>query len=135
MTKMRASYLGDLQTECVHESGAKIVTDAPKDHLGKGGAFSPTDLLAASLATCMLTLMGIAARKVGLELKGASAEVEKEIAPAGPRRLGKIVVRIRSALSPNGPAREKLEQAALECPVKLSLHPEVKLEVDFVWGL
>ena len=135
MTKMKARYLGDLHTECVHESGARIETDAPKDNEGKGMAFSPTDLFAASLATCMLTLMGIHARKVGVDLKGASAEVEKEMVNAPHRRIGKLIVRIRSSLSPNAQVREKLEKAALECPVHHSLHPDIKVEVDFVWGL
>ncbi|PIS02788.1 MAG: osmotically inducible protein OsmC [Chlamydiae bacterium CG10_big_fil_rev_8_21_14_0_10_42_34] len=135
MTKMKVFYLGDLHTECTHESGAKIATDAPKDNMGKGEAFSPTDLFAASLATCMVTLMGIMARKLQVELKGLTAEVEKEMTTTGPRRLGKVIVRIRSELSPNSQVREKLEKAALDCPVGLSLHPDVIVEVDFVWGL
>ena len=132
---MKVFYLGDLHTECTHESGAKIATDAPKDNMGKGEAFSPTDLFAASLATCMVTLMGIMARKLQVELKGLTAEVEKEMTTTGPRRLGKVIVRIRSELSPNSQVREKLEKAALDCPVGLSLHPDVIVEVDFVWGL
>lgn len=132
---MKILYKGDLRTESVHESGAVIVTDAPKDNMGKGEAFSPTDLLALSLGTCMMTLMGIASRKVGVELKGMTAEVAKEMAHEGPRRIGKIVVRIRSGVSPDSLVREKLEKAALECPVKLSLHPDIRLEIDFVWGL
>lgn len=135
MGKMRVLYLGDLHTECTHETGAKIETDAPKDNMGKGETFSPTDLFAASLATCMLTLMGIASKKLAIELKGMSAEVEKEMSNVGPRRIGKLIVRIRSSHLPNPQAREKLEQAALECPVKHSLHPSIKVEVDFVWGL
>jgi putative redox protein len=135
MTKMKIRYLGDLRTECSHESGAKIVTDAPKDNMGKGEAFSPTDLFAASLATCMVTLMGIAARKLAVDLKGMSAEVEKEMVATGSRRIGKIIVRIRCSLSPNQQVQEKLEKAAIGCPVALSLHPDVKVEADFVWGL
>ena len=76
MTKMKMVYTGDLRTECSHESGAKIATDAPKHNQGKGEAFSPTDLLAAGLGSCMLTLMGIAAAKLGVELKGMTADVE-----------------------------------------------------------
>lgn len=135
MTKMKVVYVGGLHTECTHESGAKIATDAPKDNMGKGEEFSPTDLFALSLASCMITLMGIVAPKLGVELKGTSAEVEKEMSTVGVRRIGKIIVRIRSALAPNPQAREKLEKAALECPVKHSLHPDIKVEVDFVWGL
>ena len=106
MTKMKVVYVGDLHTECTHESGAKIETDAPKDNMGKGQAFSPTDLFAASLATCMLTLMGIASRKLGVELKGATAEVEKEMVTEPKRRLGKIIVRIRSSLVPDAQIRK-----------------------------
>lgn len=135
MTKLKVLYKGDLHTECTHETGAKLATDAPKDNMGKGETFSPTDLFAASLGTCMLTVMGIAANKLGVDLKGMTAEVEKEMASAPHRRIGKIIVRIRSSLSPNAMIREKLERAALECPVHHSLHPDVKVEVDFVWGL
>lgn len=134
MTKMKVIYLGDLHTECTHESGAKIITDAPKDNMGKGGDFSPTDLFAVSLGSCMMTLMAITAHKLGIELKGMSAEVEKEMSSA-PRRIGKLIVRIRSPFLPNPIAREKLEKEALNCPVHLSLHPDIKVEVDFVWGL
>lgn len=135
MTKMKVLYLGDLHTECTHESGAKIETDAPKDNMGKGEAFSPTDLFALSLGSCMMTIMAMAAKKLGIELKGATAEVEKEMSTAGQRKIGKIIVRIRSAVLPNPLAREKMEKAALDCPVHHSLHPDVKVEVDFVWGL
>lgn len=135
MTKMKLLYVGDLRTECTHESGIKIEVDAPKDNMGKGETFSPTDLFAVSLATCMTTLMGIASKKLGIELKGMTAEVEKEMANTAPRRIGKIIVRIRSSQLPNPQAREKLEKAALECPVKYSLHPDIKIEVDFIWGL
>jgi putative redox protein len=135
MTKMKLIYQGDLHIECTHESGAKITTDAPKDNMGKGELFSPTDLFALSLGTCMLTLMGIAAKKLGIDLKGMSCEVEKEMTMAPVRRIGKIIVRIRSSVTPNQMAREKMEKAALDCPVRHSLHPDIKLEADFVWGL
>jgi len=135
MTKMKVLYLGDLHTECTHESGAKIETDAPKDNRGKGEAFSPTDLFALSLGSCMVTLMAIHSKKLGIELKGMTAEVEKEMSLLGQRRVSKIIVRLRSSHLPNPLVREKLEKAALECPVHHSLHPDIKVEVDFVWGL
>lgn len=136
MTKIKVRYLGDLRTECTHmESGAKILTDAPKDNEGKGEAFSPTDLLAASVASCMLTIMGIAAKKVGFDLTETTAEVEKEMVAAPKRRVGKLIIRIRCHHLPSPQIREKLEQAALQCPVHASLHPEVRQEIDFVWGL
>jgi len=134
MTKVKILYQGNLHTECTHPSGAVIETDAPKDNQGKGEAFSPTDLLAASLGSCVLTLMGIAGRKLGLDLKGTAAEVEKEMVSAPRRRVGKLAVRVRSSLSPDSQARERLERAAIECPVHYSLHPEIKIEFDFIWG-
>lgn len=134
MTKTKIIYRGDLRTEAVHESGAVLATDAPKDNQGKGEMFSPTDLLAVALASCMLTLMGIAARKLGIDLKGTTAEVEKEM-HVEPRRIGRLIVRVRSPLMPPPEARAKLEQVALTCPVQASLHPEIKQEIDFVWGL
>lgn len=135
MTKMKVEYLGRLHTKCKHESGAEIETDAPKDNGGKGELFSPTDLMAASLGSCMLTLMALAAVKLGVDLTDASAEVEKQMAPGSPRRLGKITVRIRSSLSFDAQVREKLEKAAIDCPVHHSLHPSIKLEIGFTWGI
>ena len=135
MVKMKATYLGDLRTECTHESGTAIRTDLPKDLGGEAKSFSPTDLFAASLATCMLTIMGIAAKKVGFDLKGTTAEIEKEMSASPPRRIARIAIRVRCPHAPSAQIREKLEQAALQCPVHLSLHPGVKEEVDFVWGL
>lgn len=134
MTKIKVIYKGDLRTEAFHESGSIVETDAPKDNQGKGERFSPTDLFALSLASCMLTLMGIGARKLAIDLKGATAEVEKEMA-SSPRKIGKLVVRIRSSQNPPAEARAKLEEMALTCPVHASLHPSIKLEIDFVWGL
>ncbi len=133
MTKMKAIYRGDLRVECSHQSGARLETDAPKDNEGKGENFSPTDLLPAALATCMLTLMGIAARKMDVDLKDSSIDIEKEMLSA-PRRIGKIVVRFSSSLSPSREEREKLEKAALSCPVHYSLHPEIIQDIQFTWG-
>lgn len=135
MVKMKFVYKGDLRVECFHESGAKVENDAPKDIGGKGEFFAPTDQIASGLAACMLMSMAMAAHKVGVDLKGITAEAEKEMTSVPHRRIGKITVRIRSGLSPNQQVREKLEKAALHCPVHQSLHPDVKIEVDFVWGL
>lgn len=134
MTKMKIQYLGNLRTECTHESGASFDTDAPKDNGGEGKLFSPTDLVAVGLASCMITMMGLAAKKLGIDLK-ISAETEKMMSVTAPRRIGKIIVRMRSPLALDANIREKLEKAAMDCPVHYSLHPEVKLEFDFVWGL
>jgi putative redox protein len=135
MTKMKIAYLGHLRTLCTHESGAKIETDAPKDLMGKGEAFSPTDLFAVSLGSCMITIMAIQGKKLGVELEGMTADVEKQMSSVGPRRIEKIVVRLRCPLLPNQMTREKLEKIAIECPIHRSLHPDVKVEFDFVWGV
>lgn len=136
MAKIRIRYLGHLRTECTHEeSGSVIETDAPKDNEGKGEYFSPTDLLAASVASCMLTVMAIAAQKIGIELKDATADVEKTMASQPSRRIGKLIIRIRCPHLVDSVSREKIEKAALHCPVHASLHPEIKQEIDFIWGL
>ena len=134
MTMIKLTYQGNLRTRCTHESGSELITDAPKDNEGKGENFSPTDLVAVALASCMLTLMGIAARKLGIDFQ-ATAETEKEMALRPFRRIGKLTVRIRCPLALNPEERAKLEQAALTCPVHASLHPEIKQEIDFIWGL
>jgi putative redox protein len=133
MTKIKATYRGDLRVECKHQSGVCLETDAPKDNEGKGENFSPTDLLPAALATCMLTLMGVAARKLDVDLKGSSIDVDKEMFSA-PRRIGRIVIRFHSILSPSAEVREKLEKAALSCPVHYSLHPDIIQDIHFTWG-
>jgi len=137
MTKIKISYKGHLKTECIHlESGAKILTAPPRDIETQGGTdFSPTDLLAASLGSCMITLMAMAARKIAFDLKECVAEVEKEMVSVPHRRVGRFIVRIRSSQSPQEQIRVKLEKAALDCPVFLSLHPDIKKEIDFIWGL
>jgi putative redox protein len=132
---MKAVYKGDLRTEARHESGAVVETDAPKDNQGKGECFSPTDLFALSLATCMLTLMGIGAKKLGIDLKGATAEVEKEMSNTPTRRIGKLAVQIRCPQKVSAEAQAKLEQMASTCPVHASLHPDMLVEYHFVWGL
>ncbi len=136
MTKIKVRYLGDLGTEMTHEdSGAKIITDAPKDIGGEGKAFSPTDLFAASLVSCILTIMAMHAKKLGFDMEGAEGSVEKEMAGSPKRRVGKLIIRIRSPHLPSPQIREKLEAFALNCPVHLSIHSDVVQEIDFVWGL
>lgn len=99
-----------------------------------GEGFSPTDLLAVSLASCILTIMGIAARGAGFDLTGAKAEVEKEMSKAPPRRLARIGVKIFCPPCPDLAVREKLEAAGMNCPVHFSLHPEIRQEIQISWG-
>lgn len=133
--RMKVLYKGELRTECVHENGTRIETDAPKDNEGRGELFSPTDLIAAGLATCMLTYMGIAAKKMGVDLRGTTADVEKTMVSTPRRRIGTLSVRIRCPHVPTPEAQAKLEQAAAHCAVHASLHPEIRFVFDFVWGL
>ncbi len=128
------TYLGDLRTEATHlQSGTTILTDAPTDNQGKGEAFSPTDLCATSLASCLMTIMGISARNHGLNIDGTRAEVLKVMA-ADPRRIGAIEIKI--TMPPNGYSEREqklLETAARTCPVALSLGDGVEQRLSFVW--
>ncbi len=128
-------YEGDLRTVATHlKSGTKIETDAPTDNQGKGERFSPTDMVSAALASCMLTIMGIAARTHQINITGAQCNVEK-IMVSNPRRIGTIKVDMSVKGQAQYSDKEKaiLEHAALTCPVFLSLHPELKKEVRFDW--
>jgi putative redox protein len=136
MVEISLEYRGDLRCLSVHgPSQATLSTDAPIDNLGKGEAFSPTDLTATSLGVCMLTTMAIAAAKKSLnvELSGTKATVKKHMTAAPPRRIQKIEVKVEFPLSESQAARETLEDAALTCPVALSLHPDVERAITFVW--
>jgi putative redox protein len=134
MTKIDILYQGGLHTEAVHTlSGKKLTTDAPLDNGGKGESFSPTDLLATALGTCMVTIMGIYAERHGLDIKGTKVSVSKEMVANPIRRVGKLGVTIEIPLASNHPQRSGLENAALTCPVHKSLNPEVEIPVSFVW--
>ncbi len=134
MTEIEIHYEGDLHCRATHlPSGAEIATDAPPDNHGRGQAFSPTDLLAASLGTCMATIMAIAGQKYGLELKGIRVNVRKGMASTPPRRIGRLEVDYFVPLAANHPHRESLEKAALACPVHHSLHPDIEQEIKFHW--
>lgn len=134
MATVKSIYLGDLRTEATHvKSGTKLVTDAPTDNQGKGEFFSPTDLVAASLGSCMITIMGISARNQGFSIDGASWEVTKIMAD-NPRRIGEIVVEL--TFPPNGYTEQQkrvIEHIAKNCPVALSLHPDLKQTVKITY--
>jgi len=128
-------YQGNLRTEAEHlKSGNKIYTDAPTDNNGKGEAFSPTDLVATGLASCMLTIMGIKARDAEIDMEGATAEVTK-IMESNPRRISKIVVTvIMPAKNYTDKEKKILEKAAHHCPVFNSLSTNLEEEVTFQWN-
>jgi putative redox protein len=135
MTEVTVRYLGDLHCEAQHgPSGATFVTDAPVDNQGKGEAFSPTDLVGTALGTCILTIMGILARRDGWDLSGATATVTKEMVTAPVRRIGKLTVRIHVPRDLPEEARRKLEAGAHTCPVHKSLHPDIEAPLLFTYG-
>jgi putative redox protein len=132
MKTSKIIYLGNLRTEATHlRSGKVLITDAPVDNNGKGEAFSPTDLLATSLGTCMLTIMGIAANNHNINIDGTSLEITKIMA-SDPRRVSEIIVEFNMPQQ-NFTDKEKkiLENAAYTCPVAKSVHPDLKQTVIF----
>lgn len=133
MATSKVTYLGDLRTSSVHlQSGSENITDAPTDNNGKGEAFSPTDTVANALATCMLTVMGIKARDLGVDFTGSTAEVTKIMA-ADPRRISEIHIRFDMNLAADEKTKTILERTGMTCPVHYSLHPDIKKEIVFNW--
>ncbi|MCU0417383.1 MAG: OsmC family protein [Cytophagaceae bacterium] len=135
MHQMTVEYLGDLETQGMHlSSGSVIRTDAPKDNNGKGSTYSPTDLVSSALASCMLTIMGIVARRDNIPLEGTTIQIEKVMSVEAPRRIAALRLDIKhpdpSALS--GKEAEILKRSARTCPVALSLHPDI--EQDFIFN-
>jgi uncharacterized OsmC-like protein len=133
MIKVIALYEGEKHCAVTHEpSSSKIATDAPLDNNGKGETFSPTDLVASALATCTLTVMSIVAERDGVDLRGATAEVEKHMI-TNPRRIGRLPVTIRMPAGVPLESRKKLEATAHTCPVHKSLHPEIDSPITFLY--
>ena len=127
-------YNGQLRTSATHiRSGNTIINDAPVDNHGKGEAFSPTDMIATALGTCILTIMGIAAQKNDIDMEGAQAEVTKVMA-SDPRRIAKIEAIIKMPQR-NYSDQEKriLEQTLDNCPVCQSLHPDMQQDIQIIW--
>jgi putative redox protein len=134
MVKINIVYEGGLHCSLTHgPSGSVISTDAPKDNNGKGEAFSPTDLMASALGACMMTVMGIAAVKHNIELKGSTVEVTKEMVADPLRRIGTIGVTLRMAAGIPKDKRAALEHAAHSCPVHRSLNPQVSTPIQFIY--
>src|SRR5271154_6030030 len=126
MVEIQIAYQGKLRCSATHvDSGATLLTDAPKDNMGRGESFSPTDLVATALGTCMLTIMGIAAQRMEVDLRGATASVTKEMSSAPPRRIARLAVTISVPGKLTDEQKQKLQNAAMTCPVHKSLHPDV----------
>ena len=129
----KVNYLGDLRTSAIHIASDKnIISDAPIDNQGKGEAFSPTDTVATALASCLLTIMGIKARDLNIDITKTSAEVTKVMA-SNPRRISEIQITVNFTKSYDQRIKKILEKAALTCPVSNSLHPDLKQNILFNW--
>lgn len=135
MVTIHMEYEGNLHCKAVHgPSVTELNTDAPKDNQGLGESFSPTDLVATGLGTCILTTMGILARTLEIDITGATATVEKEMTMGSPRRIASLATKVRvpQVLSPED--QQKFARAAHTCPVHRSLHPDVHAPIEFTWG-
>jgi len=134
MVTINLEYTGDLRTQAVHgPSGTVIRTDAPTDNMGRGEYFSPTDLCAAALGACIVTTIAIKGLQKGWDLKGSAAEVQKIMSKAAPRRIAQLNVVVKIPDRFDDKEKKHMAQIAHACPVHQSLHPEVKLNVDFDW--
>lgn len=135
MVEVNVEYLGQLRCKAVHRpSGQVLLTDAPTDNKGRGEYFSPTDLVATGLASCMLTIMGIAAQKYNIDLSGAMAKVIKQMTALPPRRIESLTVTITVPSPLNDEQKKILEQAAMNCPVHVTLGNNVNIPVQFTWA-
>lgn len=134
MATVTAEYRGGLRVLCTHEqSGTTLLTDAPVDNQGKGESFSPTDLCAAALGSCAMTIMGIVAERHGLDLQGTRMEITKTMR-TDPRRIGVLEITIHmSGQSYTEKDKKLLERAAQTCPVLHSLHPDIEKRIRFLW--
>ena len=134
MVNISISYDGELHCTAKHEpSQRELSTDAPVDNNGKGESFSPTDLIATALGTCMSTLLAMTAEKNGLDVKGMTVKVAKEMSQDAPRRIVALPSEVHLPLPESTPQRALLEQAALNCPVHKSLPPEMDRPTKFFW--
>ena len=133
MITSKIIYIGELRTTCQHiRSGNTFMTDAPLDNNGLGQAFSPTDTVATGFGSCMITVMGIKAREMGIDLKNSTVEITKHMA-SGPRRISKIEARLSLPKDVPDKHRKILENTANTCPVYHSLHPDIVQAVSFCW--
>jgi putative redox protein len=132
--KISCEYLGDLRVRAAHgPSGTVLITDAPVDNQGKGESFSPTDLTATSLATCIMTILGIQAKGLNLDFRGLRVEVEKHMTAQPPRRIAKLEAMIQMPAGIAEELHDRLIRAANACPVKQSLHPDIEIVLTWNW--
>jgi putative redox protein len=135
MVAINVEYQGDLHCKVVHgPSATELTTDAPKDNQGRGESFSPTDLVAGALGSCILSVMGIMARSLKIDISGSTATVDKEMANAPVRRIQKLIVKIHVPHLLSDEHKQLLEDAAHRCPVHKSLHPDIEMPIEFGWS-
>ncbi|WOO41914.1 OsmC family protein [Rubellicoccus peritrichatus] len=135
MVSITATYDGDLRCTATHgPSGSTLTTDAPLDNQGKGEAFSPTDLCATALITCIATTMAIKARSMGIELGKMEMSVEKHMSLKNPRRIARLPVEIKIGDILDEKQKTRLERVAHACPVHHSLHPDIEMPITITWG-
>jgi len=135
MVHFTAEYLGGLKCRAVHgPSGVEMLTDAPADVGGGGTTFSPTDLVATGLLTCIMTTMAMVAERNGIKLDGMSGKIEKVMRTSPPRRIDSLNIHLKMPIAVDHPAVEKLKHAAQACPVHLSLHPDITETIDWEWA-
>ena len=134
MIEIKVNYEGDLHCSNIHgPSGSNFGTDAPVDNNGRGETFSPTDLVASALGSCMATIMGIVAKRKGIAIEGMAMKVAKHMSADQPRRIAKLEVMIEVPLASDHPDRKLLESAVLSCPVHQSLHPDIEVPITWCW--
>lgn len=135
MVKVSATYMGEKHCQALHDPSQSIIeTDAPKDNQGRGEKFSPTDLIATSLATCILTTVAIVGEKDGINLKNSIIAVEK-VMTSDPRRIKSLQTILNLPRSVPAEFRKKLEFAAVNCPVKKSIHPDINTDIQFLYDV
>jgi len=136
MVQVDIDYLGNLRCKSIHEpSSNTLLTDAPKDNQGNGESFSPTDLVGTALGSCMLTTMGILAKRLEVDLVGTKVRVLKDMVADPHRRIGRLIVSLHLPSRIATEFRERLEAAARGCPVVRSIHPDTKLEISVAWDV
>lgn len=135
MVEIHIAYQGELRCAATHmPSGTVMLTDAPLDNHGKAESFSPTDLVATALGSCMMTVMGIAANKLGVDLSGSTVKVSKTMVTKPERRIGSLDVVFHVPHAFDDATKQKLIDAALSCPVHHSLHADIAMPITFQWA-
>jgi putative redox protein len=134
MVEIEILYEGDLHCSAVHlPSGNTLVTDAPLDNNGRGEAFSPTDLMATALGSCMATVIGIVAKRKELAIEGMTVNVRKFMSDEQPRRIKRLELDLQIPLPASHSDRKLLESAARGCPVHQSIHPDIEVVMNWAW--